>query len=47
MATPIRRLLYLTEEKQINIMKYIGATDRFIRIPFYYRGNNDKVFLAL
>ena len=24
--------------KEINIMKYIGATDRFIRIPFLFEG---------
>lgn len=32
------RLTVFNRRKEINIMKYIGATDRFIRIPFLFEG---------
>ena len=32
------RLTVFNRRKEINIMKYIGATDRFIRIPFVIEG---------
>ncbi len=32
------RLTVFNRRKEINIMKYIGATDRFIRIPFIIEG---------
>lgn len=37
MANTIR-LTVFNRRKEINIMKYIGATDRFIRIPFIMEG---------
>lgn len=37
MANTIR-LTVFNRRKEINIMKYIGATDRFIRIPFIIEG---------
>ncbi len=37
MANTIR-LTVFNRRKEINIMKYIGATDRFIRIPFILEG---------
>ena len=32
------RLTVFNRKKEINIMKYIGATDRFIKIPFVIEG---------
>ena len=32
------RLTVFNRRKEINIMKYIGATDRFIRTPFIFEG---------
>lgn len=32
------RLTVFNRRKEINIMKYIGATDRFIRVPFVFEG---------
>ncbi len=32
------RLTVFNRRKEINIMKYIGATDRFIRTPFLFEG---------
>ncbi len=32
------RLTVFNRRKEINIMKYIGATDRFIRVPFIIEG---------
>lgn len=32
------RLTVFNRRKEINIMKYIGATDRFIRVPFLFEG---------
>lgn len=37
MANTIR-LTVFNRRKEINIMKYIGATDRFIRVPFIMEG---------
>ena len=32
------KLTVFNRRKEINIMKYIGATDRFIRVPFVMEG---------
>ncbi len=32
------KLTVFNRRKEINIMKYIGATDRFIRVPFVFEG---------
>lgn len=41
------RLTVFNRRKEINIMKYIGATDRFIRIPFVIEGIMIGFFGAL
>ena len=41
------RLTVFNRRKEINIMKYIGATDRFIRIPFIIEGIMIGFFGAL
>ena len=46
MANTIR-LTVFNRRKEINIMKYIGATDRFIRIPFIIEGIMIGFFGAL
>lgn len=46
MANTIR-LTVFNRRKEINIMKYIGATDRFIRIPFVIEGIMIGFFGAL
>ena len=41
------RLTVFNRRKEINIMKYIGATDRFIRVPFVLEGVMIGFFGAL
>ncbi len=41
------RLTVFNRRKEINIMKYIGATDRFIRTPFIFEGIMIGFFGAL
>src|SRR6185436_11618627 len=37
-ALPIFRLQILTQREEIEVSKLIGATDAFVRRPFYYQG---------
>ena len=41
------RLTLFARRREINIMKYVGATDRFIRLPFVVEGMAIGVFSAL